>query len=78
MPDVSVSAEDFKVKDISLAGWGRQEIEMAQDEMPGLMALREEFGGEQILKGARISSRRRTMRRRRSRPPGFRFLPGRA
>jgi adenosylhomocysteinase len=54
MPDVSVSAEDFKVKDISLAGWGRQEIEMAQDEMPGLMALREEFGGEQILKGARI------------------------
>ncbi len=53
MPDVSV-AEDFKVKDISLAGWGRQEIEMAQDEMPGLMALRAEFGGEQILKGARI------------------------
>ncbi len=54
MPDLSVSAEDFKVKDISLAGWGRQEIEMAQDEMPGLMALREEFGGQQILKGARI------------------------
>jgi adenosylhomocysteinase len=54
MPDVSVSAEDFKVKDISLAGWGRQEIEMAQDEMPGLMALREEFGKAQILKGARI------------------------
>ena len=54
MPDISVAAEDFKVKDISLAGWGRQEIEMAQDEMPGLMALREEFGGEQILKGARI------------------------
>jgi adenosylhomocysteinase len=54
MPDVSVSAEDFKVKDISLAGWGRQEIEMAQDEMPGLMALRAEFGKEQILKGARI------------------------
>ena len=54
MPDVSVSAEDFKVKDISLAGWGRQEIEMAQDEMPGLMALRDEFGSEQILKGARI------------------------
>jgi adenosylhomocysteinase len=54
MPDMTVSAEDFKVKDISLAEWGRKEIEMAQDEMPGLMALREEFGKEQILKGARI------------------------
>jgi adenosylhomocysteinase len=54
MPDVSISAVDFKVKDISLAEWGRKEIEMAQDEMPGLMALREEFGKSQILKGARI------------------------
>jgi adenosylhomocysteinase len=54
MPDVSVVSEDFKVRDISLAAWGRKEIEMAQDEMPGLMALREEFGKEQILKGARI------------------------
>jgi adenosylhomocysteinase len=54
MPDVSVAGEDFKVRDISLAAWGRKEIEMAQDEMPGLMALREEFGKEQILKGARI------------------------
>jgi adenosylhomocysteinase len=54
MPDVSVAAEDYKVKDISLAEWGRKEIEMAQDEMPGLMALREEFGKDQILKGARI------------------------
>ncbi|OYV33160.1 MAG: adenosylhomocysteinase, partial [Acidocella sp. 20-61-6] len=53
MPDASLST-DYKVKDISLAGWGRQEIEMAQDEMPGLMALRAEFGKEQILKGARI------------------------
>jgi adenosylhomocysteinase len=53
MPDVNVVA-DYKVKDISLAGWGRKEIEMAQDEMPGLMALRAEFGGDQILKGARI------------------------
>jgi len=53
MPDVNVAA-DYKVKDIGLAGWGRQEIEMAQDEMPGLMALREEFGKAQILKGARI------------------------
>ena len=54
MPDVSVVSEDFKVRDISLAAWGRKEIEMAQDEMPGLMALREEFGKNQILKGARI------------------------
>ncbi len=54
MPDVNVATEDYKVKDISLAAWGRKEIAMAQDEMPGLMALREEFGTEQILKGARI------------------------
>ncbi len=53
MPDVNVAA-DYKVKDISLAAWGRKEIEMAQDEMPGLMALRAEFGQDQILKGARI------------------------
>jgi adenosylhomocysteinase len=54
MPDMSVGAEDYKVKDISLAEWGRKEIELAQDEMPGLMALREEFGKSQPLKGARI------------------------
>jgi adenosylhomocysteinase len=53
MPDVS-QLTDYKVKDISLAAWGRKEIEMAQDEMPGLMALRAEFGKDQILKGARI------------------------
>jgi adenosylhomocysteinase len=53
MPDVSLPM-DYKVKDISLAEWGRKEIEMAQDEMPGLMALRAEFGKSQILKGARI------------------------
>ena len=53
MPDVN-QPTDYKVKDISLAAWGRKEIEMAQDEMPGLMALREEFGKDQILKGARI------------------------
>ena len=54
MPDTNVVAEDFKVRDISLAGWGRKEIEMAQDEMPGLMALRAEFGKSQPLRGARI------------------------
>ncbi|HSP40199.1 MAG TPA: adenosylhomocysteinase [Gillisia sp.] len=45
----------YKVKDISLADWGRKEIELAEAEMPGLMALREEFGNEQPLKGARIA-----------------------
>src|SRR5919107_2559012 len=45
---------DYKVKDIELAGWGRKEIAIAETEMPGLMALREEFGAAQPLKGARI------------------------
>jgi len=44
-----------KVKDISLAGWGRKEIDLAEAEMPGLMALREEYNNEQPLKGARIA-----------------------
>ncbi len=46
---------DYKVKDMSLADWGRKEIEMAEKEMPGLMALREEYGKAQPLKGARIA-----------------------
>lgn len=46
---------DYKVADINLAEWGRKEINIAETEMPGLMALREEFGGEQPLKGARIA-----------------------
>jgi adenosylhomocysteinase len=45
----------FKVKDISLAGWGRKEIKLAEAEMPGLMALREEYGASKPLKGARIA-----------------------
>ncbi|MFM7078974.1 MAG: adenosylhomocysteinase, partial [Bacteroidota bacterium] len=44
-----------KVKDISLAEWGRKEIRLAEDEMPGLMSLRDEFGKSQPLKGARIA-----------------------
>ena len=44
-----------KVKDISLAAWGRKEIELAEAEMPGLMSLREEYGNSQPLKGARIA-----------------------
>lgn len=45
----------FKVKDISLAEWGRKEIKLAEAEMPGLMAIREEYGPSQPLKGARIA-----------------------
>ncbi len=45
---------DYKVKDISLAEWGAKEISMAQDEMPGLMAIRAEYGAAKPLKGARI------------------------
>src|SRR5260221_5906676 len=45
----------YKVKDISLAGWGRKEIRLAEAEMPGLMALRAEYKASQPLKGARIA-----------------------
>ena len=45
----------YKVKDISLADWGRKEIDLAEAEMPGLMSLREEYGDSQPLKGARIA-----------------------
>ena len=44
-----------KVKDMSLAAWGRKEIKLAEAEMPGLMALRDEFADEQPLKGARFN-----------------------
>ncbi len=54
MPDVSMPT-DYKVKDFSLAAWGRKEISMAEDEMPGLMAIRAEYGASQPLKGARIA-----------------------
>ncbi|MBX9454250.1 MAG: adenosylhomocysteinase [Mesorhizobium sp.] len=50
-----MSAQDYIVADISLADWGRKEIEIAETEMPGLMASREEFGESQPLKGARIT-----------------------
>jgi adenosylhomocysteinase len=45
---------DYRVKDISLAAWGRKEITLAENEMPGLMSLRREFGGSKPLAGARI------------------------
>lgn len=46
---------DYKVKNMSLADWGRKEIAIAETEMPGLMALREEYGADKPLKGARIA-----------------------
>ena len=46
---------DYVIKDISLAAWGNKEIEIAETEMPGLMAVREEFGKDQPLKGARVA-----------------------
>ncbi|HWJ89260.1 MAG TPA: adenosylhomocysteinase [Pelagibacterium sp.] len=52
---MSAVAPDYAVKDISLANFGRQEIEMAEIEMPGLMAIRREFAAAQPLKGARIA-----------------------
>ena len=59
MSTLSKSAIDFslpyKVKDMSLAEWGRKEIKLAEAEMPGLMAIREEYGPSQPLKGARIA-----------------------
>ena len=45
----------FMVKDISLADWGRKEMDLAEAEMPGLMSLREEYGDSQPLKWARIA-----------------------
>jgi adenosylhomocysteinase len=50
-----MSSHDYIVKDMSLAPWGRKEIEIAETEMPGLMATRAEYGPGQVLKGARIA-----------------------
>jgi len=52
---VNPKFKDYKVADINLASWGRKEIEIAETEMPGLMALREEYAARKPLKGARIS-----------------------
>ena len=49
------TSSDYKVADINLADWGRKEIEIAESEMPGLMALRDEFAAEKPLQGARIT-----------------------
>jgi adenosylhomocysteinase len=53
-PELSQSMENYKVKDMSLAEWGRKEITIAEKEMPGLMALREKYGQQKPLAGARI------------------------
>ncbi|WP_274423494.1 adenosylhomocysteinase [Chelativorans sp. YIM 93263] len=50
-----MAADDYVIADISLAAWGRKEIEIAETEMPGLVACRQEFGDKKPLKGARIS-----------------------
>ncbi len=52
---MTTSHQDFKVADLSLADWGRKEIEIAETEMPGLMALRKDYRDKQPLKGARIA-----------------------
>src|SRR5215211_303561 len=52
---MAAAAADHVVKDLSLADWGRKEISMAEDEMPGLMAVRREYGPSQPLKGARVA-----------------------
>ena len=55
MSEVQNEKLAYKVKDISLAEWGRKEIELAEAEMPGLMALRDQYGAAQPLKGARVA-----------------------
>jgi adenosylhomocysteinase len=54
-PAIAAANPDYKVADITLADWGRKEIRIAETEMPGLMALREEYAGTKPLKGARIA-----------------------
>jgi adenosylhomocysteinase len=51
----ALMSEDYKVKDMSLADWGRKEIQLAEVEMPGLMSLRKEFGASKPLRGARVA-----------------------
>ena len=55
MSEMKTEKMPYKVKDIGLADWGRREIKLAENEMPGLMALREKYGKDKPLKGARIA-----------------------
>ena len=52
---VAIAEQDYKIADITLADWGRKEIAIAETEMPGLMALREEFAGQKPLDGVRLT-----------------------
>ena len=52
---MAAASGDFRVADVGLADWGRKEIAMAEDEMPGLMALRDEYGASKPLAGARVA-----------------------
>ncbi len=52
---IALQKQDYKVADISLADWGRKEIAIAETEMPGLMALRDEYGAQQPLAGVRLT-----------------------
>ena len=55
LKSISTKTTEYKIADISLAGWGRKEIAIAENEMPGLVGLREEYAGQKPLKGARIA-----------------------
>src|SRR3569832_2581960 len=55
MNAVDQSSGDFKVADLKLADWGRKELRIAETEMPGLIAIREEYAASQPLKGARVA-----------------------
>src|SRR6202008_643825 len=55
MATPTATGSDFKVADLSLAEFGRKEISLAEHEMPGLMAMREEYGASQPLRGARVT-----------------------
>ena len=55
MSNTTVTNEEYKVHDISLAEWGRKEISVAEQEMPGLMAVREKYGPQRPLAGVRLS-----------------------
>src|SRR5579864_7762306 len=54
-PSIKSVNPDYKIADIALADWGRREIAIAETEMPGLMALRQEYGTTKPLKGARVT-----------------------
>ena len=55
--EIMSTSQDYVVADMKLADWGRKEIRIAETEMPGLMAIREEFALKKPLKGARITAR---------------------